>query len=122
MKLRPFQARGLAYAGLLAAVFVFAIWASAEFGRQVDNYSYDEMFRLYNPKPWTPQSIILAIDEATLAATEGGMTNIRPKLARALRLIDAANPKAVAVDLILTDRRDAAADRELADAFSHTPN
>jgi signal transduction histidine kinase len=122
MKLRPLQARGPIYVGLLAAVFVFALWASAEFGRQVDNYSYDEMFRLYNPKPWTPQSIILAIDEATLASTEGGMTNIRPKLAHALRLIDSAKPKAVAVDIILTDRRDPAADQDLADAFSHTPN
>lgn len=122
MKFRLLQARGLTYAGLLAAAFAFAFWASAQFGRQVDNYSYDEMFRLYNPKPWKPQSIILAIDEATLAATDGGMMNIRTKLARALRLIDQAKPKAVAVDLILTDRRDPAADQELADAFSHTPN
>jgi signal transduction histidine kinase len=122
MKFRPLQARGPMYAGLLAAVFVFALWTSAKFGRQVDNYSYDEMFRLYNPKPWVPQSIILAIDEATLASTEGGMTSIRPKLARALRLISSAKPKAVAVDVILTDRRDSAADQDLADAFSHTPN
>jgi len=122
MKFRPLQARGLVYVALLAAVFLVALWVSAQFGRQVDNYSYDEMFRLYDPKPWTPQSIILAIDEATLAATDGGMMNIRPKLAHALGLIDAAKPKAVAVDLILTDRRDAPADRELADAFSQTPN
>jgi len=122
MKFRPHQARGLAYVGLLAAVFVLALWASAKFGRQVDNYSYDEMFRLYNPKPWKPQSIILAIDEATIASTEGGMMDIRPKLARALRLIDNAKPRAVAIDLILTDRRNPAADQDLADAFRHTPN
>jgi signal transduction histidine kinase len=122
MKFRTLQARGLWYVAWLAVMFVFAFWVSTEFGRQVDNYSYDEMFRLYHPKPWTPQSIILAIDEATIAATEGGMNNIRPKLARALHLIDAATPKAVAVDLILTDRRDPAADAELADAFRHTPN
>jgi len=122
MKWPKVKARGLWYVALLAAAFLFAFWLSAEFGRQVDNYSYDEMFRLYNPKPWTPQSIILAIDEATLASTEGGMTNIRPKLARALLLIDSAKPKAVAVDLILTDRRDPAADSQLADAFSRTPN
>ena len=41
MKFRPYEARGLVYVGLLAAVFIFAFWASAEFGKQVDNYSYD---------------------------------------------------------------------------------
>ena len=122
MKISRNQGQKLSYIGLLAAVLIVAVWASYRFGAQVDNYSYDAMFRLYNPKPWQPQSIILAIDEATLAWVDGGMPNIRRPLARALRLIDASGPKAVAVDLILTDRRDPIADAELADAFRITPN
>ena len=51
----------LRYIGLLAGVFVVAWWASVEFGAQVDNYSYDEMFRRYQPPAWTPESVVLAI-------------------------------------------------------------
>ena len=36
-------------------------------GRQFDNYAYDFLFRLEQPAPWQPGSVILAIDEATLA-------------------------------------------------------
>jgi signal transduction histidine kinase len=111
----------LTYLGLLAAVFFLAVWASYSFGAQIDNYSYDKMFRLYDPPPWKTESIILAIDDDTLNSIDRGMENIRPALARALRLISAAQPRAVAVDLILSDRRDAAADAGLADAFRATP-
>jgi signal transduction histidine kinase len=110
------------YIGLLASVFIIAWWASVEFGAQVDNYSYDEMFRRYQPPAWTPESIVLAIDEATLEATPGGMTHIRGALAQSLRLVDAARPKAVVIDLILTDQRDPAEDQALADAFRMSPN
>ncbi len=117
------QWRRLAYAGLLGAAFAVGVVASwMPFGVQVDNYAYDEMFRLHQPKAWAPQSIVLAIDEATLASEDGGMLGIRRPLARALRLIDSVAPKAVAVDLILADRRDAASDQELAEAFRATPN
>jgi signal transduction histidine kinase len=113
--------RGLAYAALLAAVFVVAVWASSRFGAQIDNYSYDAMVRMYDPKPIEPESIILAIDDDSLASVDG-MDNIRPALARSLLLIDSAKPKAVAVDLILTDRRDSKVDEVLAEAFGATPN
>ena len=35
--------------GLLAGVFVVAAGASWKFGAEVDNSSYDEFFRLYEP-------------------------------------------------------------------------
>src|SRR5262249_7372952 len=91
-------------------------------GAQLNNNSYDAIFRLHDPKPVTPDSIILAIDDDTLNSIDRGMDNIRPALARALRLIGPTGPKAVAVDLILTDRRASSADRELADAFRATPH
>src|SRR5689334_18908723 len=112
----------LRYIALLAGVFAVAWWASVDFGAQVDNYSYDEMFRRYQPRPWTPGSVVLAIDEETLEATPGGMTHIRGSLAKALKVVDAARPKAVVVDLILTDQREAAEDQELASVFRMTPN
>ncbi|HEY7392476.1 MAG TPA: CHASE2 domain-containing protein [Bryobacteraceae bacterium] len=109
------------YPALLAAVFLVAVWASYRFGAEVDNYSYDEMFRLSEANPPKTESVILAIDDDTLSSIDRGMDNIRPYLARALHLISAARPKAVAIDLILTDRRDAAADAQLAEALRDTP-
>jgi signal transduction histidine kinase len=109
------------YIGLLGAVFVVAVLASWKFGTQVDNYSYDEMFRRYEPAPWETQSVILAIDEPTLLAA-GGMLHIRAPLARSLRLVAGASPKSVAVDVILADAGDPAESRELSAAFRSAPN
>ena len=108
------------YLVLLAAVLMVAGWASYSFGAQIDNYSYDKMFRLYDPPPWKTESIILAIDGDTLNSIDG-MDNLRPALTRALRLISAAKPKAVAVDIILSERREPVVDGALADAFRTTP-
>src|ERR1017187_9015230 len=113
--------RTASYAGLLAAAFLVAVLGSWKFGTQVDNSAYDHMFRLYQPKPCHPQSAILAIDEATLASI-GGMRRIRRPLADGLLLVTAAHPKAVAVDVILTDQGDdPEQDRALAKAFCQTP-
>jgi signal transduction histidine kinase len=111
------------YIGLLGAVFLVAVVVSIRFGGQLDNYAYDGFFRAYQPRLAAPESIILAIDEATVAWS-GGMERIRHPLAQALRLIDGVSPKpkAVVVDVILTDPRDPATDRELADVFAATPN
>ncbi len=117
---RGFAPHRFAYPALLAAVFLLSVWASYSLGAQIDNYSYDKMFRLYDPPPWKTESIILAIDDDTLNSIDG-LENIRPALARALRLISAAEPRAVAVDLILSERRDVAADTALTEAFEVTP-
>ena len=113
--------RTAAYVGLLAAAFAIALLASWAFGTQLDNAAYDYWFRLYQPRPWPAQSVILDIDEASLV-TLGGMRHIRKPLADGLRLVAAARPKAVAVDVILTDEGDPAEDRALAEAFRETPN
>ncbi|HLI84311.1 MAG TPA: CHASE2 domain-containing protein [Bryobacteraceae bacterium] len=109
------------YPALLAAVFCVSVWASYRFGAEIDNYSYDALFRLSEGQAPKPESAILAIDDETLNEIDRGMDNIRPYLARALNLVAAAHPKAVAVDLLLTDRRDAQADSELAGALRDTP-
>jgi signal transduction histidine kinase len=111
------------YAALLAAAFAVAVAGSWMFGAQLDNYAYDYMFRLYQPPPWQPQSVLLAIDERTLSSIRGGIHAIRQPLAAALRLVAPAAPKAVAVDVILAERsQDPAVDAALAQAFQATPN
>jgi signal transduction histidine kinase len=109
------------YIGLLAASFVVAVAASWMFGRQVDNYTYDYMFQRMPPKAGPPQSVILAIDDATLRDS-GGMGHIRGALAAGLRRIAAAKPKVIAVDIILADSVDPREDAQLADAFRVIPN
>ncbi|HLY17501.1 MAG TPA: CHASE2 domain-containing protein [Bryobacteraceae bacterium] len=110
------------YWALIAASCVLALTASwTSFGTQIDNDAYDWMFRLYQPPAWQPESILLAIDEPSLNAF-GGVPGLRKPLADALRLIAAASPKTVAVDLILADKTDPAIDQHLEDALHATPN
>src|SRR5580700_5020940 len=112
-----------AYAALLAAAFVMgvAVTVIGNFGDELDNNAYDFMLRRYQPKPWQTESAILAIDEHTLPATHG-MEGIRKPLAEALRLVSAAGPKTVAIDLTLADPKDPKVDEDLADAMRATPN
>jgi signal transduction histidine kinase len=95
-------------------------WTTA-FGRQFDNFAYDFFFRLIQPPPWTPASIILAIDEPTLAKY-GGNTGIRSAVADGLERIQPAHPAAVAVDVILADTSTPDIDLRLENAFAATPN
>jgi signal transduction histidine kinase len=108
------------YVALLAGAFTVALAASwTSLGAQIDNDAYDWMFRLYAPQPWQPESILLAIDEASLNAY-GGIRGVRRPLAQALETIAAAAPKTVAVDLILTDAGDPAVDARLEAALRAT--
>jgi len=110
------------YWALLAASFIVAVAASwTSFGAQIDNDAYDWMFRTYQPPVWKTESILLAIDEPSLNAY-GGVPGLRKPLAEGLRLIAAAGPKTVAVDLILADRGDAAIDGQLEAAMHATRN
>jgi signal transduction histidine kinase len=91
------------------------------FGRQLDQYAYDFLFRLEPPAPWQPTSIILAIDEETLSIY-GGLIGMRVALADGLEKIQPAHPSAVAVDLILAEAGGAQADDRLEAAFAATHN
>ena len=119
---RPGWKRRAAYVGLLAAAFSVAVAGSWLLGSSLDNAAYDFMFRLYRPPAWEPRSVVLAIDEATLGATPGGIQGIRKPLAEALKIVSKASPKAVAVDMILADPgQDPAVDQALEQALCSIP-
>lgn len=88
---------------------------------QIDNDAYDWMYRLYRPRPWQTESILLTVDEETLVQY-GGMRNIRPYLAEGLERIASAGAKAVAIDLILADPSDEPSDARLEAGFRATRN
>ena len=70
-----------AYAGVLAGAFLVALVASwTPLGTQIDNSAYDWIFRIEQPQPWEPESIVLAIDELSFSAL-GGQFGLRRALA-----------------------------------------
>ena len=101
------------------ALAILAGWTAI--ANQIDNYAYDWMFRLMPPPAQKPQSIILAIDDATYSAM-GGVRRYRTMLAEALERLTPGRPKVVAIDLILTDRGDPAEDARLEAAMAQTRN
>ena len=108
-------------APICAAASLEIGWSA--FGRQIDQYAYDFLFRLEQPQAWQPTSIILALDVATLTKY-GGLTGMRGALADGLDRIRDAHPAAVAVDIILAEplAEPASEDARLEDAFAHTRN
>src|SRR5215467_9549433 len=111
------------YIALLAGSLVFAVATSyLPLAGQIDKDAYDWFFRLYRPPDWTPQSIVLAIDEDTFH-TSGGVSGTRRALAEGLDLIAPAGPKAVAIDVILAEEEEDPADSNLLErAIRLTPN
>ncbi|MCU1339522.1 MAG: integral rane sensor signal transduction histidine kinase [Bryobacterales bacterium] len=109
------------YAGILAICFALGIFAGFNpLAVRVDQYAYDRM--LYGMRDtWTPQSAVVAIDEATLEAGHG-MRGIRTILAQTLDQLALAQPKAVALDVTLHDQVDPAEDARLEASLRVTRN
>jgi signal transduction histidine kinase len=112
----------LGYIGVIAGAFLVAVVAGwTPLANRIDGSAYDWMFQLQPPPPREPGSIILAIDEDTLART-GGTRRLRSEVARGLEHIAGVQPKTVAVDLILSDEAGPFEDAALEHAFRATPN
>ena len=114
--------RRLGYISLLLLTFATGMalsWSS--FGQQIDNYAYDFLFRLHQPPPWKPESIILAADEESFASL-GGLLKVREALAAGLMRIAPVHPRAVAIDFILSEAQSPEGDLALEQAFGQTQN
>jgi CHASE2 domain-containing sensor protein len=92
------------YAGVLTICFALGILAGFNpLAVRVDHYAYDLMLAGLRDT-WRPWSVVVAIDEETLAA-RGGVRNMRSILAEALDKIYDASPEAIAIDVILADKK-----------------
>jgi len=114
--------RNLVYIGVLAgccAAGTLTGWTAL--AARVDHYAYDLMTPMKPVRSGGEQSVVVAIDEETLHAL-GGMRNIRPILTTTLEQIAAAQPRAVALDVILSDKGDDAEDARLEAALLDTKN
>jgi signal transduction histidine kinase len=100
------------YAGVLTICFALGILAGFNpLAVRVDHYAYDLMLAGLRDT-WRPWSVVVAIDEETLAA-RGGVRNMRSILAEALDKIYDASPEAIAIDVILADKGDSEEDARL---------
>jgi signal transduction histidine kinase len=115
--------RTFGYVAVLAGTLALAIllgWTSP--AAQIDNDAYDVMFRLHPPPAVQPHSIILAIDDATFNAM-GGVGGYRGMWTKAFEMVKRANPKAVALDVVLSDPwKDPAEDQRVNQAMQAIPN
>jgi signal transduction histidine kinase len=113
----------LGYILVLFAAFSVAVlagWTSLASG--MDRYAYDWMSRVQPPPARPTDSVVLAFDEESFAAT-GGQPRIRGALAAALERIAPAKPAVVAVDILLADAgAQPAEDARLAGAFGSVRN
>lgn len=111
----------LALGGATAVALVLA-WLPL--GGRIDNYALDWMMNLHPPEPWQPQSAILAVDDASIRGTDG-LRMLRPALAKAFASManrePKEQPKAVAIDFLLTDRGLGTEDAILAEALGRLP-
>jgi signal transduction histidine kinase len=109
-----------AYPAILTLAFLTSVilgWTS--FASQIDNDAYDFIFRLYQPRSWAHESIILAADEDSLRSF-GGIVGLRKMFADGLDRIRPAKPRAVAVDFMLPEP--GVNDDALERALCQTPN
>jgi adenylate cyclase len=83
---------------------------------RLENLTLDWRFLLAGPHAAPPDVAIVAIDDATLRH-EGGNSPSRQLLARIVRAVAAAHPRAVALDIAFLDPKDAESDADLAEAL-----
>ncbi|MFN7937615.1 MAG: CHASE2 domain-containing protein [Bryobacteraceae bacterium] len=98
---------------------LFAGWTPI--ASRIDNYYYDWLLMLNKPEKGALDAYLLEIDDQTLIDYKGSR-QLRRTMARALEVLAEAQPKAVAIDLILPDEDNAESDALLAAAMAKVPN
>ncbi len=112
--------RHAGYILVLTAAFAVGLLVSfTRLASTIDDAAYDWMFNLHLPQYPPARSALLTIDEASLTST-GGRQHLRRTLAKALDVVTAAQPAAVAIDLILAEPGEG--DDELRAALGRAPN
>ncbi len=106
-------------ASLCLVISLVAGWSL--YATRIDHYFYDLYFHQRGPQRPSDEIVIVAIDDATLARY-GALPLNRSLVARAIRAIQQARPRLVALDLLLTDVSTPEADGDLKAALSADPH
>ena len=99
-------------------ISLFMGWSS--YANRVNHNFYDLYFHQRGPRKPSENIVIVAIDDATLAR-DGALPLNRSLLAQAIRAIQEAGPREIAIDLLLTDVSTPDADRDLEQALAAGP-
>lgn len=106
---------------LLAACLLGAAWLTLSGATApLDRVVYDLLLN-HRPPPPTDRILIVALDQRSLART-GAWPWPRATQAALVRQIAAARPRAIGIDVLLTEPRDAAGDAALAEAIRAAGN
>jgi adenylate cyclase len=111
-----FVAAGLASGAWLGVNQVRGVASGLD---RIENLTLDWRFLLAGARPAPPGVVIVAIDDQTLDEAEGHALS-REMLARIVRTVAEARPRAVALDFAFPDSLGAQADAELAAALKST--
>ncbi|KAB0681260.1 CHASE2 domain-containing protein [Aureimonas leprariae] len=114
----PLILLGLAFAGALGRAHLAGEGSVLD---RVEATLADIRLLAAGPRPAPRNIAIVAIDDRTVAA-EGGYPLPRARLADLVSRIGAMRPKALALDILLADPGDPAADAALAAAFARLPH
>ena len=108
----------LSYGGLAFVCLVFSLllgWSS--YAGRINHIFYDLFFRQRGPQPVAEDIVMVAIDDATLARY-GVLPLDRSLVAQGIHEIQQAQPRLLAVDLLLADRSTPESDGDLARALA----
>ena len=111
----------LSYGGLAFVCLVFSLllgWSS--YAGRINHIFYDLFFRQRGPQPVAGDIVMVAIDDATLARY-GALPLDRSLVAQGIHEIQQAQPRLLAVDLLLADRSTPESDEDLARALAGEP-
>jgi signal transduction histidine kinase/CHASE2 domain-containing sensor protein len=106
-------------AGIVAAVAVLLLFWFFDYLEQLNSIAYDFTLRLAGPIQPSSPVLIVAIDEESVAR-EGQWPWSREKLARLVDQLGKGSPSVIALDVLLDDATNPAADTALAEAFSRS--
>ena len=104
---------------LCAGVSLLVGWSS--YADRINHNFYDQYFHQRGSRTPADEIVIVAIDDATLARY-GALPLNRSVLAKVIRVIQSAQPRLIAIDLLLTDVSSPESDHELARALSEKPH
>lgn len=120
MKYSQLNAR-IWYGAVAVLCLLFSLAAGWNpYATRLNHDFYDLYFRQRGTRPPGGGIVIVAIDDATLSRY-GALPLNRTVLAGAIRAIQSARPRVLAIDLLLTDVTTDEADRELALAIAEEP-
>jgi len=117
MKISPSQGRLLYVSATAACALVSLALGWTAYASRFNGSFYDLYFRQRGPQAPSRDIVLIAIDDDTLARY-GALPLNRSVLAEGIRVIEDSGPSLLAVDLLLADVSDPAADSKLRDAFA----